>query len=89
MLCQQGSPHGLDIEFQKGEKSDQGNLTRHLENAEHLVYNLNGLVPMLLNHIVNGSVKNSDGGGEYVDNHECANCALYALQNLSCSNNCY
>ena len=46
--------HGLDIEFQNGEKSDRGNLTRHLENAEHLVYNLSGLVPMLLNHIVNG-----------------------------------
>jgi len=64
------------------------NLTRHPENAEHLVYNVKGLVPTLLNHIVSGSVRNGGGGGDDADNHECAKCALYALQNLSCSNNC-
>eukprot|EP00956_Cyclotella_meneghiniana_P034904 scaffold109281_cov22-Cyclotella_meneghiniana.AAC.1 len=43
--------------------------------AEHLVYNVKGLVPTLLNHIVSGSVRNSGGGGDDADNHECAKCA--------------
>jgi hypothetical protein len=61
------------------------NLTRHPENAEHLVYKVKGLVPTLLGHIVGGSAGRIQGAE---DNHECAKCALYALQNLSCSNNC-
>jgi hypothetical protein len=58
------------------------NLTRHPENAEHLVYHVKNLVPTLLDHIV------STGRADGEDYHECAKCALYALQNLSCSNNC-
>jgi hypothetical protein len=62
------------------------NLTRHPENAEHLVYNVKNLVPMLLDHITSNGGSTRVGDGE--ENHECAKCALYALQNLSCSNNC-
>jgi hypothetical protein len=63
------------------------NLTRHPENADHLVYHVKGLVPTLLDHIVNGGTVVRGENAE-ADNHECAKCALYALQNLSCSNNC-
>eukprot|EP00804_Cyclotella_cryptica_P000282 CCRYP_010225-RA/>CCRYP_010225-RA protein AED:0.00 eAED:0.00 QI:242/-1/1/1/-1/1/1/160/609 len=65
------------------------NLTRHPENCEHLVYNVKGLLPTLLDHITsNSSNARVTDNAEPTDNHECAKCALYALQNLSCSNNC-
>ena len=64
------------------------NLTHHPENAEHLVYNVKGLVPMLLNHIVSGSVQTMLVEETMQITMKCAKCALYALQNLSCSNNC-
>ena len=63
------------------------NLTRHHENDEHLVYRVKGLVPTLLDHITTNNGTGRVEGTE-ADNHECAKCALYALQNLSCSNNC-
>ncbi|KAL7488601.1 hypothetical protein ACHAW6_014261 [Cyclotella cf. meneghiniana] len=65
------------------------NLTRHPDNCEHLVYNVKGLVPTLLDHITSSSTNpRVADNAEPTDNHECAKCALYALQNLSCSNNC-
>ena len=50
------------------------NLTRHPDNASHLVYKTN-VVNTLVTH-----VESADA--------ECAKCALYALQNLSCTGNC-
>lgn len=51
------------------------NLTRHPENAQHLVYNVPGMVPVLV-HATEGA------------DHECCKCALYALQNLACMSSC-
>lgn len=53
------------------------NLTRHPDNAHHLVYRVPNLVNTFVRH-----VESSD------DHAECAKCALYALQNLSCTSNC-
>lgn len=52
------------------------NLTRHPDNAYHLVNKVPGLVGSFVRHV------------ESSDVDECAKCALYALQNLSCTSNC-
>jgi hypothetical protein len=51
------------------------NLTRHPDNAYHLVYSSPDLVNTFVRHI-----DSADG--------ECNKCALFALQNLSCKTNC-
>ena len=51
------------------------NLTRHPDNASCLVYNVPGLVTVLV------SIAEST-------DQECSKCALYALQNLACTSNC-
>ena len=51
------------------------NLTRHPDNAYYLVYKVPNLVPAFVSHIESTDI-------------ECAKCALYALQNLSCTGNC-
>ncbi|KAL7542466.1 hypothetical protein ACHAWF_007182 [Thalassiosira exigua] len=51
------------------------NLTRHPDNAHHLVHKVPGLVACLVHHV----------GG---DEDECAKCALYAIQNMSCTGSC-
>lgn len=57
------------------------NLTRHPGNAYFLVYKT-GLVATMVDHIESTSTNPFD------DHAECAKCALYALQNLSCTGNC-
>ena len=51
------------------------NLTRHPDNAYHLVYSSPNLVNTFVRHI------------DLAD-AECNKCALFALQNLSCKTNC-
>ncbi|KAL7542444.1 hypothetical protein ACHAXR_011789 [Thalassiosira sp. AJA248-18] len=51
------------------------NLTRHPDNAYHLVHKVPNLVGTFVSHV------------DCTD-AECAKCALYALQNLSCTGNC-
>ncbi len=58
------------------------NLTRHPDNAYHLVYRVPGLVGTFVAHVEACSTNPFD------ENAECAKCALYALQNLSCTGNC-
>jgi len=58
------------------------NLTRHPDNAYHLVYKIPDLVSTFVHHIECTSTNPFD------ENAECAKCALYALQNLSCTGNC-
>ena len=54
------------------------NLTRHIENSYYLVYKVPDLVGTFVRHI--------ESNGK--DDVECGKCALYALQNLSCTSNC-
>lgn len=58
------------------------NMTRHPDNAYHLVHKVPELVGMFVGHIDTGL------GSPFDDGAECAKCALYALQNLSCTGNC-
>lgn len=58
------------------------NLTRNPENAYHLVYKVPNLVSTFTLHIECSSTNPLD------EDTECAKCALYALQNLSCTGNC-
>ena len=51
------------------------NLTRLPDNAYHLAYKCPDLVNTMVEHIES-------------DENECAKCALYSLQNLSCTGNC-
>ena len=51
------------------------NLTRHPDNAHHIVFKVPDLVGTFVRH-----VELSDA--------ECAKCAMYAMQNLSCASNC-
>jgi len=57
------------------------NLTRNPQNAYFLVYKT-GLVATMVDHIESISTNPFD------DHAECAKCALYALQNLSCTGSC-
>lgn len=51
------------------------NLTRHPDNLNHLMFKVPKLAPIFVTHVEGSDV-------------ECAKCALYALQNLSCDSNC-
>lgn len=54
------------------------NLTRHPDNAYYLVYKVPDLVSTFVRQVESSSTEDV----------ECAKCALYALQNLSCTSNC-
>eukprot|EP01082_Thalassiosira_pseudonana_P004200 g3908.t1 g3908 contig13:459416-461377(-) len=60
------------------------NLTRHPENSVGLC-RIDGLVSVLVSHIMPVASNNDGSNGDTADNQECAKCALYALQNLSCT----
>lgn len=51
------------------------NLTRHPDNLNHLIFKVPELASLLVTNVEGSDV-------------ECAKCALYALQNLSCDSNC-
>ena len=51
------------------------NLTRHPDNLNHLMFKVPELASIFVTHVEGSDI-------------ECAKCALYALQNLSCDANC-
>lgn len=58
------------------------NLTRHPDNARHLVHAVPGLVRTFVRHVERATHNPFD------DRAAGAQCALYALQNLSCAGPC-
>jgi hypothetical protein len=58
------------------------NLTRHPENAHHLVHSVPNLVRTFVLNVERST------NNPFDENTECAKCALYALQNLSCTGTC-